>query len=119
MAGRGAGGDRPESLGGVRHPGLLPEMEYRTGILRQQAVPGPARSPGLERAECGAGAPDGLVRRDADGAVVCGQWPCRCAGRTEALLVSRQGLRTKRGEIRVLRECRARGVAGCVLRPVS
>src|SRR5512143_1987317 len=55
-------------------------MEYRTGVLRQQTVPGAARPEGVERAERGAGAPDGVVRGDTDGAVVCGRWPCRCAG---------------------------------------
>src|SRR5512142_3315626 len=55
-------------------------MGYRTGVLRQQTVPGAARPPGVERAERGAGAPDGVVRGDTDGAVVCGRWPCRCAG---------------------------------------
>src|SRR5512142_1123479 len=54
-------------------------MGYRTGVLRQQTVPGAARPPGVERAERGAGAPDGVVRGDTDGAVVCGRWPCRCA----------------------------------------
>src|SRR5262245_4981742 len=79
MAGRGAGGDRPDGLGGVRDPGVLPPVEYRAGVLRQQAVPRVARPAGVERAERGAGAPDGVVRRYADGAVVCGRWPCRCA----------------------------------------
>src|SRR5512143_3633550 len=91
VAGRGAGGDRSQGLGDVRDPGLLPEVEYRTGVLRQQAVPGPARSSGLERAECGAGAPDGVVRGDTDGPVVCRQWSCRCAGGSAALVVSAQG----------------------------
>src|SRR5512135_2358520 len=87
----GAGSDRSEGLGDVRDPGLLPEVEYRTGVLRQQAVPGPTRSSGLERAECGAGAPDGVVRGDTDGPVVCRQWSCRCAGGSAALVVSAQG----------------------------
>src|SRR5512135_124512 len=91
VAGRGAGGDRSQGLGDVRDPGLLPEVEYRTGVLRQQAVPGPTRSSGLERAECGAGAPDGVVRGDTDGPVVCRQWSCRCAGGSAALVVSAQG----------------------------
>src|SRR5512135_1209112 len=54
-------------------------MGYRTGVLRQQAVPRPALPPGVERAERGAGAPDGVVRGDTDGAVVCGRWPGRGA----------------------------------------
>src|SRR5512135_214551 len=91
VAGRGAGGDRSQGLGDVRDPGLLPEVEYRTGVLRQQAVPGPARSSGMERAECGAGAPDGVVRGDTDGPGVCRQWSCRWAGRSAALVVSAQG----------------------------
>ena len=45
-------------------PGVLPALECGTGLLRQQAVPRPARSAGLERAERGACAPDGVVRRD-------------------------------------------------------
>src|SRR5512144_1345045 len=66
-------------------------MEYRTCVLRQQAVPGAARPEGVERAERGAGAPDGVVRGDTDGAVVCGRWPCRRAGRKGPLLVSPEG----------------------------
>src|SRR5512135_1240757 len=66
-------------------------MEYRTGVLRQQAVPGAARPEGVERAERGAGAPDGVVRGDTDGAVVCRWWPCRCAGGEGPLLVSPEG----------------------------
>src|SRR5512135_3171536 len=54
-------------------------MGYRTGVLRQQTVPGAARPEGVERAERGAGAPDGVVRGDTDGAVVCGRWPGRGA----------------------------------------
>ena len=70
VAGRGAGGDRPDGLGGVRHPGILPELECGTGVLRQQAVPRAARPAGVERAERGAGAPDGVVRGVADDPVV-------------------------------------------------
>ena len=70
MARRGAGVDRPDGLGGLRDPGILPKMECGTGVLRQQAVPRPARSAGAERAERGAGAPDGVVRRFADDPVV-------------------------------------------------
>src|SRR5512135_318905 len=66
-------------------------MEYRTGVLRQQTVPGAARPEGVERAERGAGAPDGVVRGDTDGAVVCGRWPCRRAGGKGPLLVSPEG----------------------------
>ena len=57
VAGRGAGGDRPDGLGGVRDPGILPEMECGTGVLRQQAVPRAARPAGAERAERGAAHP--------------------------------------------------------------
>ena len=46
VAGRGAGGDRPDGLGGVRDPGILPKMECGTGVLRQQAVPRAARPAG-------------------------------------------------------------------------
>src|SRR5512135_3139426 len=66
-------------------------MGYRTGVLRQQTVPGAARPEGVERAERGAGAPDGVVRGDTDGAVVCGRWPCRRAGGKGPLLVSPEG----------------------------
>src|SRR5512147_3219099 len=66
-------------------------MEYRTGVLRQQTVPGAARPEGVERAERGAGAPDGVVRGDTDGAVVCGRLPCRHAGGKGPLLVSPEG----------------------------
>ena len=70
VAGRGAGGDRPDGLGGVRDPGILPEMECGTGVLRQQTAPRAARPAGVERAERGASAPDGVVRRVADDPVV-------------------------------------------------
>src|SRR3954452_4387141 len=45
----------------------------------------------MERAECGAGAPDGLVRGDADHPVVCGGWPCGSAGEPGAVLVPAEG----------------------------
>ena len=70
VAGRGVGGDRPDGLGGVRDPGLLPALERGAGVLREQAVPRPARPAGPERAERGAGAPDGVVRGVADDPVV-------------------------------------------------
>jgi hypothetical protein len=60
VAGRGAGGHRPDGLGGVRDPGVLPEVVCGAGVLRQQAVPRAARPAGVERAECGAG---GVGRR--------------------------------------------------------
>src|SRR5262249_55133092 len=61
VAGRGAGGDRPECHGGVRDSGLLPALECGTGVLRQQAAPRAARPPGLEPVERGACPPDGVV----------------------------------------------------------
>ena len=70
VAGRGAGGDRPHGHGAVRDPGILPAMERGTGVLRQQAAPRTARPAGAERAERGASAPDGVVRRVADDPVV-------------------------------------------------
>ena len=70
VARRGVGGDRPECLGGVRDPGILPQVERGTGVLRQQAVPRAARAAGAERAERGAGAPDGVAGRVADDPVV-------------------------------------------------
>ena len=56
--------------GGVRDPGILPEVECGTGVFRQQAVPRVARPPGQERAERGASAPDGVVPRIACDPVV-------------------------------------------------
>jgi hypothetical protein len=70
MARRGVGVDRPERLGRLRDPGILPKMECRTRVLRQQAVPRAARTAGMERAKRGAGAPDGVVRGFADDPVV-------------------------------------------------
>ena len=66
----------PTCLGGVRDPGILPEMECGTGVLRQQTAPRLARPAGAERAERGAGAPDGVVRGIADDPVVLrgGSW---------------------------------------------
>jgi hypothetical protein len=70
MARRGVGVDGHDGLGRFRDPGILPKMECGTGVLRQQAVPRAARSAGAERAERGAGAPDGVVRGIADDPVV-------------------------------------------------
>jgi hypothetical protein len=70
MAQRGVGVDGHDGLGSFRDPGILPKMECGTGVFRQQAVPRAARSAGAERAERGAGAPDGVVRGIADDPVV-------------------------------------------------
>ena len=70
MARRGVGVDRPDGLGGLRDPGILPKMECGAGVLRQQAVPRPARSRGYGASGAWSGAPDGLVRGFADDPVV-------------------------------------------------
>ena len=73
MAGRGVDIDGDDGLGGLGDPGILPEMECGVGVLREQAVPRPARPAGPQRAERGACAPDGVVCRLADDFVVLHQ----------------------------------------------
>ena len=70
VAGRGVGGDRPDGLGRVRDPGILPAVECGTGVLRQQAAPRACTTRRSGASGAWSGAPDGVVRGIAGDPVV-------------------------------------------------